>query len=317
MISVGLALVHAIPSDIGRRSEDMRTLLLVFSFALASYAGDSRKETRNFGVYSLAAERPCNDFNQYEKCWPNTLPATIFDAGKSEIATIPNVYYGHYHPFEVHGKEIFWIARVGDISTKDWLDQLWVRGLTAGPAEKLLEHRGLDFRASTDGKKVVFTENNTISVLDRKSNSTKVLGHDEGTEGGLTMLAWSDDGSKFWFGAGDAEAWSKLAVFQDGKVTWFPFKEGSSDEAFEPNQGWQVTSNAPFIDDVDDEEEFKKSGMMTKLEVVDVFTGERAVLAEAKANHYNPFWNPEGLLQYSVGNKTFKISKKQIAGKLR
>lgn len=293
-------------------------LLWVFKpFLPLVCAEPSLVEIRESGTFRMEATRPCNDFSQYGKCWPQNLPATVLDGNGKKIAVLPMVHYSHYHPFEVRNGEMFWLESYGDEQKISW--RLWAKEIGDGGEMILLENCGGEFRISPDGNNVISISSVGISMLDRQAGTVMPLVRLDNTDrdDGFTPLGWSSDGTKFWFGAGVVDHWTKLGLFEGGKVSWLAYEGSSGDEAFEPDRGWLVTSDAPFNYDADTEEDWKKENRPTRLIVEDVLAGKKAVLAKANANHYGPFWDRNGFLQYSINGKTFKVSKEKIAEKLK
>src|SRR6266567_7903029 len=171
-------------------------LILLLTITVSSFAKGQEKEVRFFNGYTLEAQRPCEDFKRPTVCFPETLTATIFDKRKVAIAAISKVNYKHYHPFEVHGQELFWISQIGDTGAWSgkpgkWTDQLWVKTLGSEMATQLLTYKGIDFRASPDGKLVALDKDEKLHIFDRQTKATKVI---EGGEG-VTLLDWSADSS--------------------------------------------------------------------------------------------------------------------------
>ncbi len=293
-------------------------LILLLTVTISSLAKAQEKEVRFFNGYTLEAQRPCEDFKRPAACFPETLTATIFDKRKVAIATINKVNYEHYHPFEVHGQELFWISRIGDAgkwsgTPGEWTDQLWVKTLGSETPTQLLAYKGIDFRASQDGKLVALIKDKNLNIFDRQMKTTKVI---DGGES-VTLLEWSTDSSKLWIGSGIVGGWSKLGFFRNGKVTWLPYEGGKRENLLEPDRGWLITSNAPLNYDIESEEHFRKSNSITELSVIDVYSGKRAILAQAPGNCFEPSWDSDGYLQYSIKGKVSRLSKDQIAKKLK
>jgi len=293
-------------------------LILLLTVTISPSATAQEKEVRFFNGYTLEAQKPCDDFKRPAVCFPETLTATVFDKRRVAIATINNVNHEHYHPFEVHGQKLFWVSRIGDSGKwsgkpGEWTDQLWVKTLGSDTATQLLAYRGVDFRASPDGKLIALIREEKLQIFDRQTKTTKVIEGGEDVE----LLAWSTDSSKLWIGLGVIGGWSKLGFFRNGKITWLPYEAGKRESLLEPDRGWLITSNAPINYDVESEAQFQKSNFLTDLSVTDVYSGKRAILAQAPVNYFGPSWDSEGFLQYSMKGKIFRLSKDQIAEKLK
>ena len=175
------------------------------------------------------------------------------------------------------------------------------------------------FRASPDGSQIAFNNANNLQLLERASGKivTIVKQGDGGREDGYSLIGWSANGKKFWFGAGNTDSWSKLGLLENGKVKWLPYVGASNDEDFEPNLGLLVTSDAPFLFDSESTVEFKKSKQKTYLTVFEVLTSKKVLIAEAIASRFSPAWLPDGRLQYELDGKIRYLSIKKIQKMLK
>jgi hypothetical protein len=231
--------------------------------------------------------------------------AVVVDAYGVVVATLPaNVSWRHYHPFEVRGRRVFWLAGEGR--------QLWVMDRYSGKGEKLVDWE--DFRASPSGDKVMSVAGGQLTLFDVRARSAAAIETDSPAGPALhpALLAsgesWSSDGSRFWFGAADERGQvHRLAVYEGGKAAWLAGTSAVGREfALEPDRGWLATTDYDRSD----------ASPRAYLKVTELLSGKDAVLVVTGTNDYRPYWDG-GYLNYSILGKPFRLSRRQIGKKLK
>ncbi len=157
-------------------------------------AAHVKRNTRTFGKYTV-------------------LDGYLYDPNQKKIATLDGLYEAHYHPFEVHGREAFWIVRKGGES----IEELWVLDLKTKRKTLLSSLRQMDFRVSPDGNSIAYPRERTFAIFDRNKKEERVIASAEG-EGGWEIGGWSPDGKELYFSEGGEEP-DRNCVYSNGKTT--------------------------------------------------------------------------------------------------
>ncbi len=67
---------------------------------------------------------------------------------------------------------------------------------------------------------------------------------------------------------------------------------------------------------IGDRHRSQKSKTLTRLTIIDVFTGKEFVIAEGTTNYFKPAWISTGALEYSIDGKKHHMSVDEINEKL-
>lgn len=216
----------------------------------------------------------------------NGVAAKLVAPDGREVATLDSLYAAHYHPFEVHQNQVFWVSRPPQLGP-GWTDALRVTDLATGKARTLYSVPGLDFRADAQGRTAEVIACNgegacALHLLDVGSGQERQVYASE--DSALAPLGLSRDGSKVWFGKADGPAghWMQLGLYENGKVRFFPIPE-REDQAIDFETGRVASAQ-------------KRGG--TVLLIDDAFSGKRTEVARKARGAFKPQWNPDGSLTY-------------------
>lgn len=287
---------------------DVHIRLLIFVILAAisvskAHAARKNQDARFFGEYRYQPIMPqgCDssprtaDWEPYRmRCLPDVLPVRIFQPNNSLLIALQRGQYRHYHPFEVHPPEVFWLDRAGDVNTTNWADELWVYNLESKSRERLLRRKGLDFRVSPNGRSVIVSSGSKLLSVERPSLKEKLLDEEANS---YELLGWSSDGSRFWFGAGDV-VWQRLGLYENGNLRWFDYTGAIYDEALNLDSGLLVQSNAPWTGEADATQHLWNQNPTAILMVIDVFSGAKVELARNTRKYFSPRWKSSKLLEF-------------------
>jgi len=194
-----------------------------------------KKELREFDGYVLEATLPALkecvlglDFS--DKCFPENLPANVFRPDKTLLTAIDDVYWAHYHPFEVHGRQVYWIFRdSGECKTVDqncqtWTDEIWTKDTATNKKERLAAAKGIDFRASPTGKLLMYEDGTKLMKLDLETKKSEAIFDvvDMDVDHIIDMSGFSPDGGEFDFSIDSGTTCVKAASYRSGKLSWHP-----------------------------------------------------------------------------------------------
>lgn len=246
----------------------------------------------------------------------------VLDRAKKVVFTIDKTFSNHYRPYEIRENILFYLVRTTDSnSNKNWEDQIWRLDLKTQHKEKVIGAQGLDYSSSPDGQQIVYHKGNELFLMDFRDHSIKKIA--SSTDGkapeGYDVIDWSSDGTKFWFGSACncPDSWSKIALYENKKTRWFDY-EGYDDGFLDTNRGWLIYGEMPFQFDVISAKEYEKAGGEDTLNVIDIFSGKKAVIATAKANSYSPHWSKDKkTLEYKIQDKINRITVEEILKKLK
>ncbi|HEY1079360.1 MAG TPA: hypothetical protein VGE46_04660 [Bdellovibrio sp.] len=132
---------------------------------------------------------------------------------------------------------------------------------------------------------------------------------------GFNLFGWSKDEKLFWLASAVPGNFVKIAVYENGKTTWFPRDHATDDYNLDLDEGLLAHSNRPFTYDEEGEQEYLKKKEPTILKVLDVRADKEIEIARGTSNKFEPQWDGENL-HYSLGGTAHKISKTKIKAKL-
>ncbi len=243
----------------------------------------------------------------------------IFDSRGKEIGAVDQVLTSHYHPFELHKGKFYFLHRTSDPkSPNNWTDELWMTDLKTRKQDKVYSQKGLDFRVSPTGEGIFCRAENEFFHFDLKSKTKKVFASPEerGKEEQVTLLDWSEDGKRFWFGDGAVGGWSQLGLIENQKTRWFHYTGEQSENALEPNNGWLAQTDSSFVYDDVQESQHRKTKTKDSLVVIDVFTGKKIVVAQSP-RRFKVQFNPDRSLEYEVDGKRRNLTAEEIKAKFK
>lgn len=125
-----------------------------------------------------------------------------------------DIYRDHYHAAEFHDGDLYVIVRPGGadayVKNPNWTDELWKYPAT-GPAVKIYSAKGIDFRVSSEAKRIVIFSRpdpkkvleETIVVMDLDGRVLKTIagGSLPGMDATKTLKPLGWQGQEFQFAA--------------------------------------------------------------------------------------------------------------------
>jgi stalled ribosome alternative rescue factor ArfA len=267
-----------------------------------------------------------------EKTGP--LVCQVLGPDGGTVASVENPFPTHYHPLQVVDGTLYWIRRPGSFEP-GWADELVAQDLNAaqttapdaspqdaGAAETrqpeskrhetaprvVARGQKLDFRITGDGSRAAVVAQDPghrradegwgLDLVELRGS-----GHKRVFTGGVALLGFSTDGRQLWFGRQEGGGpWTRLGLFQGGKVRWFEMGADHGEIALEFDRGWVARSNAPLCGDAACIKGYQKKNEMNRLVVTDLFTGRREVVAEGRGSIYRPAWQ-DGRLTFRKDGK--------------
>lgn len=305
----------------------MNRAYLIFTFVQAlcflnptAFARMPLIETKEADGYKIEKRTNWAVLGDDLKTWnPTTITYSLIGPEGKKIMDLDDVNFREYRPLEKCKDELLWVTykptKENPHSGPETVHTYDIKTKARGTLDKVLWPPIL----SPNCKQLVYREGQNLALFDRNKKTSVVftkLG-DGGRDDGFTPLYWSSDGSKFWYGSGVTETYSKLGYYQDGKTTWLPFDATQEDSALEPDRAWFAHSDAPMFFDSTDQEEYEKSDKITFLKVTDLVTGKEIVIDKAKTNKFSPTWTRETKLEYKLRGKTKSIDYKDLEKKLQ
>lgn len=213
----------------------------------------------------------------------------------------------HYHAIEFHKDKIYALYEwTNPADEDDWMDALLSFSPYEG-AKLICQGRYLDFRASDKGKYVAVRADEDIEFYSKDGKLIHTVSKDEMNIDQYTMLQidkWNDDGDVLWCGI--METFNTIAYISIDTKTWErEIYDGldfdSNEYVLNPNTGWVLYSDYPFIFDPIDAEEYKKSKELTTLSIYNLMSGERIDIDSHEANEFKAEWMDDNEIIYYKG----------------
>lgn len=301
--------------------EYFKILSLLISLSVPIHAKSPLIESKVNSGYKIEKRTVFGTFSDDLKSGtPDVFTYQLIGPDGNKILDLENVNFDQYMPHEVCGDEVMWQTFVPNkAGSREGTFQYWTYNLKTKVKEKLPDVGDIHY-PSPDCRKFISTNlDYNLSIYDRDKKTSTVITKlgDGGRTDGFTPIEWSQDGSKFWFGSGVAETFSRLGYYQAGKVIWSPVENPSDDYALEPNKGWLAHSNYPQFVDAEDAENYRNSDNINYLKISEVMTGKEILIKEAKVNKFSPSWNSDAQLFFKVKGKEKSISRQDIEKKFK
>lgn len=246
----------------------------------------------------------------------------IGDGEKEEfIATVDEMYVGHYHNLEYYNGNLYVLKRLGQdgYSERNWDDQLWVYD-SNGKGKKLYPSKGvikdLDFRVSPGENFFAVEHENSLHILDMQG---KILGSFEegelGTGASAMMLKWSEKEDVLW-GVSFLPPGSPKTFFEIEAKTQTLKKYDVSDLAFGRDYDINMDERKlafslfpPFVDE-DSFEEYQNEKTENSLFVYDLNSKKKEKIVTSVAKEFKPEWISENEIEYSDPNIDKRVIKR-------
>ncbi len=192
-------------------------------------------------------------------------------------------------------------------------EELWVFKLKAGVKEKVLEGEEFSFKISASCSKIMVEKKLALEIFDRNNKQSSQIARtgEGGRTDGFSTFGWTKDEKRFWFASGMVGTFTKIAVYENGKTTWFPRDHATDDYNLDLDEGLLAHSNRPFTYDEEGEREYLKKSETTVLKVLDIRADKEIEIARGTSNKFEPRWDTENL-QYTLNSTAHKISKSEI-----
>jgi hypothetical protein len=238
----------------------------------------------------------------------------------------------HYHVAEYRNGNVYLIKRTGedlaDFKNENWTDEIWKYDAEKN-GTKLFAAKGMDFRASPDGKTIAafYMDLNTeriedgwtiaVSFLNDKGRRIKTLtAADLGTEkyeAYVSPIFFAGD--QLWFSAGSGpkiDVFGKIDTSHKFAMTKFDVAEEMvqiGEFSLNPDREMIALSDFPFIFDVDSAKEFTASKKTVTLSTYNLVTKEKETVATSVAKAFAPVWLDPQTLEYNDPNAEARVMK--------
>ena len=227
------------------------------------------------------------------------------------LASLENVYGGHYHGQELHRGSLYVIRRLGEPSTdEDWTDELWRYG-PDGQGALLFSGQAIDFRTAPDESYSAIA----YSVDTEAGSAFRLafVGPDGGLAHGINEvlfnpgyafqpLEWTGDGGQFWAAlqAGPRPMAFLRITPGSWKLEVFDLTALSLGEYDLNTQTARLAfSDYPTMFDADSAAQFAQSQTTVTLWVLDLNSNQMQTIATTTGRPFGPTWLSATTLEYN------------------
>lgn len=231
--------------------------------------------------------------------------------------TYNDVYKNHYHNAEFHNGNLYLILRPGgeDIyeTNPKWTDEL-VRINLNKEIKKLFFVQGLDFRVSSDEKRIVIIGQDKLTFMDFEGNQKKFISSSLLTVGeniGYGFLAWGDH--DIWLDNAFGPTLHGIVKVDTNsyKITQYDLSGHNTGTEYSMNPQIQklAFTNYPAIFDAEGQEIFQTSKKKITLTIYDIKNKTTQEVATSITKRFNPVWISDTTLEYDDPNSENRITK--------
>ncbi|MTI65533.1 MAG: hypothetical protein FH753_02930 [Firmicutes bacterium] len=230
---------------------------------------------------------------------------------KGKLSKNERLYTNHYHFMEVHNECIYYLKRVGD-TDNEWTDELLRYDKSKG-VKKLYSAKGIDYRVSSDNKKIAVEFDEKLVLLNDKGEKIKTYSFNEIDKSlQVTPNIWSDDGKVLYGSLSDTYMIEYFFKIENGDISYIKNNlELISEYVINPNTDWICYSDYPVLLDTDAFDEFKESKKSIKLYLYNFSTKEKIIIDKSVTKKFSPVWIDDNTIEYndpsSDKRKTYKL----------
>lgn len=230
------------------------------------------------------------------------------------LTTLKNVDLNNSRLLSICNDEIFWKESPPPKDDKPSIEELWSFKVKTGVKTKILESEGFSFKISSSCNKIIIENKSfALEIFDRNTKKSSIIARtgEGGSIVGFNLFGWSKDEKLFWLASAVPGNFVKIAVYENGKTTWFQRDHATDDYNLDLDEGLLAHSNRPFTYDEEGEREYLKKSETTVLKVLDIRADKEIEIARGTSNKFEPRWDTENL-QYTLNSTVHKISNLEI-----